>query len=76
MNAVKAVMLSKTTCQCEDDEDEEDDDQQAEYDSMLIEYAGDIVPALGKAVGGSTLAPYFAGLLPLFLCRLVRDFFN
>lgn len=45
--------------------------QQAEYDAMLIEYAGETIPALAVAAGGETFAPYFAGFLPLLLSKMV-----
>ena len=49
----------------------DDSDQQAEFDAMLIEYAGDILPSLATAVGGAAFAPYFAGFLPLLLKKTV-----
>ncbi len=60
---------------CQDNEAEGDselEDQQAEYDGMLIEHAGDIVPAVAKVIGGQLFAPYLAGLLPEFLKKLVN----
>ena len=48
-----------------------DEDQAAEYDAMLIESAGDVLPAAAKVVGGEVFAPYFAGFLPEMLKRLV-----
>ncbi|KAG8455383.1 hypothetical protein GDO86_001542 [Hymenochirus boettgeri] len=62
---VKAVLQSKTACQ--DPEVEDEDEQQAESDCMLIEYAGEVIPLLTTAVGGSTFAPYFAEFLPYLL---------
>ncbi|XP_053323898.1 importin-4 [Spea bombifrons] len=66
--AIRAVLQSKTMCQDPDGEDE-DDEQQAELDSMLIEYAGEGIPLIAAAVGGDTFAPYFAGFLPLLLSK-------
>ena len=51
----------------------DDSDQQAEYDAMLIEYAGDILPSLASAIGGAAFAPYFAGFLPLLLKKTVSQ---
>lgn len=65
--AARAVLMQKTACQQDDDDDVEDSDQQAEFDAMLIEYAGDVLPSLATAVGGQIFAPYFAGFLPLLL---------
>ncbi|XP_076983211.1 importin-4 isoform X1 [Tamandua tetradactyla] len=63
---LKAVLQRKITCQ---DADEEDDDDQAEYDAMLLEHAGETIPALAAAAGGDTFAPFFAAFLPLLLCK-------
>ncbi|XP_070574661.1 importin-4-like [Ptychodera flava] len=66
--SVRNVLQKKTMCQGEEEEDDfVDDEQQAEYDAMLIECAGDVVPALAGAMGGQRFAPYFAGFLPLLL---------
>uniref|UniRef100_A0A8C3ITC4 Importin 4 n=1 Tax=Chrysemys picta bellii TaxID=8478 RepID=A0A8C3ITC4_CHRPI len=43
---------------------------QAEYDAMLLEYAGEGIPALAMAAGGDAFAPYFAGFLPLLLNKM------
>ncbi|XP_021099504.1 importin-4 isoform X1 [Heterocephalus glaber] len=42
---------------------------QAEYDAMLLEHAGEAIPALAAAAGGDTFAPFFAGFLPFLLCK-------
>ncbi|XP_021926547.1 importin-4-like isoform X1 [Zootermopsis nevadensis] len=69
-NCVKDVMTYKTECQGEEDEDGVNmDDPEAEQDEMLIEYAGDIVPVLGKAMAPDDFAQYFRVLLPLFANR-------
>ncbi|XP_053121119.1 importin-4 [Hemicordylus capensis] len=69
---IREVLEKKTACQGADvDEDGDDDDEEeAEYDSMLIEYAGEVIPALAEAAGGETFAPYFAGFLPLLLNKM------
>uniref|UniRef100_A0A803TKJ0 Importin 4 n=1 Tax=Anolis carolinensis TaxID=28377 RepID=A0A803TKJ0_ANOCA len=74
---VREVLEKKTTCQGADvDEDgDEDDEEEAEYDAMLIEYAGEVIPALAAAAGGETFAPYFAGFLPLLLNKMVNKSF-
>uniref|UniRef100_A0A8C4SHZ2 Importin 4 n=1 Tax=Erpetoichthys calabaricus TaxID=27687 RepID=A0A8C4SHZ2_ERPCA len=64
--AIRDVLQKKAACQ--DNEDYDDDEQeQAEFDSMLQEYAGEGIPLLAKACGVQTFAPYFAGFLPLLL---------
>uniref|UniRef100_A0A8C0JS78 Importin 4 n=1 Tax=Canis lupus dingo TaxID=286419 RepID=A0A8C0JS78_CANLU len=64
---LRAVLQRKTACQDTDEEEEEED--QAEYDAMLLEHAGEAIPALAAAVGGDTFAPFFASFLPLLLCK-------
>ncbi|KAF5925759.1 hypothetical protein HPG69_002209 [Diceros bicornis minor] len=66
-NVLKAVLQRKTACQDADEEEEEED--QAEYDAMLLEHAGEAIPALAAAAGGDAFAPFFAGFLPLLLCK-------
>lgn len=67
----------KTQCQmmeqAEEGNEEEDDseDPDSEASEKLIEYAGDVLPALGCAMTPSEFAPYFAGLLPSILQRTV-----
>lgn len=56
------------------DEDDDQDDPDSEASEKLIEYAGDVLPALGSAMTPQEFAPYFAGLLPSILQRTVRDF--
>ncbi|XP_053510861.1 importin-4 isoform X2 [Artibeus jamaicensis] len=67
-NMLKAVLQRKTACQDTEEEEEEEEDQ-AEYDAMLLEYAGEAIPALAAAAGGDVFAPFFAGFLPLLLCK-------
>ncbi|KAM9066255.1 importin-4 [Sarcophilus harrisii] len=63
---IKAVLQKKIACQ-DPEEEEEDEIEQAEYDAMLLEHAGEIIPTLASASGGETFAPFFAGFLPLLL---------
>lgn len=44
---------------------------QAEYDAMLLEHAGEAIPALAAVAGGDAFAPFFAGFLPLLFCKTV-----
>ncbi|XP_077982824.1 importin-4-like [Glandiceps talaboti] len=72
--SVRNVLQRKTMCQGEDEDDDDiDDEQQAEYDAMLIECAGDLIPSLATAIGGQNCAPYFAGFLPLLLPKTKRS---
>ena len=55
----------KKECACQDQEVEEggmEEDEEAEQDEMLFEYAGEVLPNLGRAMTPDTFAPYFAGL--------------
>jgi len=63
-------MQQKMACQDEEDADAELDDQLAEYDALLIEGAGDVLPAVAKAIGGEAFAPYLVALLPDLLKML------
>ncbi|KAM9645313.1 importin-4 [Trichechus inunguis] len=67
-SVLKAVLQRKTACQDTDEVEEEKEDQ-AEYDTMLLEHAGEAIPALAAAAGGDAFAPFFAGFLPLLLCK-------
>ena len=71
MNCVKEVMTKKTVCQDIADEEDSGDEGEAEHDEMLIEYAGEIVPNLGKALGHAEFAQHFPQLLPLFANKSV-----
>ncbi|XP_061445058.1 importin-4 isoform X2 [Rhineura floridana] len=69
---VREVLENKTACQDSniDDDGDDDCDEVAEYDAMLIEYAGEVIPALAEAAGGEAFAPYFAGFLPLLINKM------
>lgn len=69
--------MIQTQCQmmeqAEESNEEEDDpeDPDSEASEKLIEYAGDVLPALGSAMTPQEFAPYFAGLLPSILQKTV-----
>ena len=72
---VDLFALFQTTCQdAADEEDADGDDEQAEYDGMLIENAGEIIPTMARIVGGQVFTPYLAGYLPELLKRVVSGF--
>ena len=69
----------QTQCQMMEQAEEnnaEDDDDVDELDSeaseKLIEFAGDVLPALGGAMTPQEFAPYFAGMLPALLSKTVK----
>lgn len=55
----------------DEDDDFDPDDPDCEAVEKLIEYAGDVLPALGSAMTPQEFAPYFAGILPSILQRSV-----
>ncbi|XP_034990511.1 importin-4 isoform X1 [Zootoca vivipara] len=69
---IREILEKKTACQDPslDEDEDEDCDEVAEYDSMLVEYGGEVIPALAEAAGGEAFAPYFAGFLPLLLNKM------
>lgn len=52
-------------------EEDDPEDPESEASEKLIEYAGDVLPALGSAMTPQEFAPYFAGLLPSIIQRTV-----
>lgn len=65
-NIAVQVLEQKALCQKDPDEEEDQDapDDQAEYDSVLISSAGDLVSSLANALGAE-FAPAFGTFLPL-----------
>ncbi|XP_028747965.1 importin-4 [Peromyscus leucopus] len=66
---LKTVLQKKTACQDTEEEEEDEEGDQAEYDAMLLEHAGEAIPALAAAAGGQAFAPFFASFLPLLLSK-------
>lgn len=64
----------KTACQGEDSENDEvsEEDQEAEYDKMLVECAGEVIPELAKAAGGQPFLAHLGVLLPPILAKLQK----
>ncbi|XP_037526923.1 importin-4 [Rhipicephalus sanguineus] len=68
VDLVKSAFNNELKSQCADEEIEEADEQdEAEYDGLLVQMAGDLVPAMAKALPAERFGPYMAGLLPLFM---------
>jgi len=68
VQSVTKIMKNECACQDRDEEDGmEDDDEEAEQDEMLFECAGDVLPALGRAMTADQFVPCVLGLLPLVL---------
>merc|ERR1712071_516096 len=73
---IRNVFSKSTQCQMMEQAEEnntDDDDDMDELDSeaseKLIEFAGDVLPALGGAMTPQEFAPYFAGMLPALLSK-------
>ncbi|KAJ0041653.1 hypothetical protein NL108_009150 [Boleophthalmus pectinirostris] len=67
-STITDVLKKKTTCQ-DGGDDADDDDQQAEYDAMLQEYAGEGIPLVAAAVPADAFAPFLNDLLPLIMSK-------
>lgn len=65
---MKEAFTHKLSCQ--DEDASEEDDEQAEFDGMLIESAGDVLPAMAKLLGGEMFLPFFRSFLVDLLKRL------
>ena len=61
---------------CQEEEEENDEEQEAEFDAMLIESAGDVIPVMAKLVGGENFLSFLGGFLPDLLKRMVIMIIN
>ncbi|KAM4606742.1 importin-4 [Polymixia lowei] len=68
-HAIRDVLKKKTVCQDSGGDDADDEDQQAEYDAMLQEFAGEGIPLLASAVPADAFVPFLNDLLPLIMCK-------
>ncbi|XP_068604017.1 importin-4 [Brachionichthys hirsutus] len=68
-HAIRDVLKKKTACQGDGGDEADDEDQQAEYDSMLLEIAGEGIPLLTSSVPGDSSAPFLSDLLPLIMSK-------
>uniref|UniRef100_A0A8C7HCN3 Importin 4 n=1 Tax=Oncorhynchus kisutch TaxID=8019 RepID=A0A8C7HCN3_ONCKI len=62
--------IRDTVCQDGGGDEADDEEQQAEYDAMLQEFAGEGIPLLASAVPAETFQPYLNELLPLIMNKL------
>lgn len=62
---IRYVLMKKTVCQDAGTDETDDEDQQAEYDAMLQEFAGEGIPLLASSVPANDFAPFLNELLPL-----------
>uniref|UniRef100_A0A8C8CNA7 Importin N-terminal domain-containing protein n=1 Tax=Oncorhynchus tshawytscha TaxID=74940 RepID=A0A8C8CNA7_ONCTS len=68
--AIRDVLKKRTVCQDGGGDEADDEEQQAEYDAMLQEFAGEGIPLLASAVPAETFQPYLNELLPLIMNKL------
>uniref|UniRef100_A0A673XUK0 Importin 4 n=1 Tax=Salmo trutta TaxID=8032 RepID=A0A673XUK0_SALTR len=68
--AIRDVLKKRTVCQDGGGDEADEDEQQAEYDAMLQEFAGEGIPLLASAVPAETFQPYLNELLPLIMNKL------
>ncbi|KAM4543425.1 importin-4 [Fundulus diaphanus] len=66
---IRDVLKKKTACQGSGNEEADDEDQQAEYDAMLQEFAGEGIPLVTSSVPADKFAPYLNDLLPLIMSK-------
>ncbi|XP_072536395.1 importin-4 isoform X2 [Salminus brasiliensis] len=66
-HAIRDVLKKKTICQDGGGDEADDDEQQAEYDAMLQEFAGEVIPILASAVPAETFYTHLNDLLPLIM---------
>jgi hypothetical protein len=70
----KEILEQKAICQQDPDQDAEEEapEDQAEYDSVLISSAGDLVAAMANVLGAD-FSPAFNTFYPLIAKYYVRD---
>ncbi|XP_041670065.1 importin-4 isoform X2 [Cheilinus undulatus] len=68
-HVISDVLKKKTFCQGSGSDEAEDDDQQAEYDAMLQEFAGEGIPLLAASVPANSFSPFLNDLLPLIMSK-------
>lgn len=68
LSAVKEIFTHRVACQ--DHEDEVGEETEAEYDSMLIESAGDVLPVVARIMGGQNFLGFFSHFVDDLLKRL------
>ncbi|KAB5586574.1 hypothetical protein PHYPO_G00003290 [Pangasianodon hypophthalmus] len=66
-HAIRDVLKKKTVCQDGGGDEGDDEEQQAEYDAMLQEFAGEGIPVLASAVPAETFYSHLNDLLPLIM---------
>ncbi|KAG0435401.1 hypothetical protein HPB47_018508 [Ixodes persulcatus] len=70
VSLVKSAFNHKLPSQDCDSDGEEAEDEEAEYDGLLVQVAGDLVPALAQALPPERFLPHLGQLVPLFTGKL------
>ena len=70
MSPVHLSVRQATSQDTNDDMDEEE----SEYDIMMVENAGEVIPSVAKLVSPQEFCSYLVGLLPELLRRTVSQF--
>ncbi|KAI1902156.1 hypothetical protein AGOR_G00041800 [Albula goreensis] len=68
-HAIRDVLKKKTACQDAGGDEGDDEEEQAEYDAVLQEFAGEGIPLLASAVPADTFYPFLNELLPLIMSK-------
>lgn len=68
-HVIRDVLKKKTVCQDGSSDDSDDEEQQAEYDAMLQEFAGEGIPLVASSVPADSFAPFLNDLLPLIMAK-------
>ncbi|XP_034428149.1 importin-4 [Hippoglossus hippoglossus] len=66
---IRDVLKKKMVCQDGGADEADDEEQQAEYDAMLQEFAGEGIPLVAASVPADSFAPYLNDLLPLIMSK-------
>uniref|UniRef100_T1IJ37 IPO4/5-like TPR repeats domain-containing protein n=1 Tax=Strigamia maritima TaxID=126957 RepID=T1IJ37_STRMM len=73
LKATFDVMNGKTACQDIDDLDDEGGEFEAEYDAMLIEFAGDLISSLALAIAPEKYNPIFEKFFTIMSSKLKKN---
>ncbi|KAM9712667.1 importin-4 [Menidia menidia] len=68
-SVIRDVLTKKTACQGGGNEEADDEEQQAEYDAMLQEFAGEGIPLLAASVPADKIAPFLNDVLPFIMSK-------
>ncbi|KAJ4925597.1 hypothetical protein JOQ06_018323 [Pogonophryne albipinna] len=66
-HVIRDVLKKKTVCQDGGGDEADDEEQQAEYDAMLQEFAGEGIPLVASSVPADKFSPFLNDLLPLLM---------